>query len=89
MQGGDSAADNHEEELAGDPDKDVVGGPGGVGAVGELSEVLGLDAGADGGEDVEAEDHGQLDLLGGGVVELPEDGRRYNSEAGVCKGVEC
>lgn len=82
------ATDDHEEQLAGDPDEDVVRRPRLVGAVGELDEVLRLDAGADGREDVEAEDDGQLHFFRRRAVELPEDGGGDDGEGGIGECVE-
>lgn len=85
----DGAAHNHEEQFAGDPDEDIVRRPRLVGAVRELGEVLRLDAGADGREDIEAKDDRELHLFGRCVVERPEDGGRDDGETGVGEGIEC
>lgn len=88
MQRRNGAANDHEEELGGDPDEDVVGGPRLVGTVREFDEVLRLDAGTDGREDIQPKYNGELYLFDGAVAELPEYGRGDDGETRVGKGVE-
>ena len=75
--------DNDHVDLHAVPDEERNSVPGEVGAGRLGGELGGLDGAADCGKDADGEDQGELDLLGEGHLEGPDDGDGNSGEGDV------